>query len=146
MTTLHVKEDSVCLVECHLSSNNYNESFEDVRVSNDTGYMTSIPYASGLRKQETLEIVSSLPGCKVIVLGDMNDVWGSGSLSILKDANLKDAWWEGGFGYGATIHRPLPYRIDHIMYSGDMNLIDIKIKDAKGLSDHDALVADFKIN
>lgn len=50
---------------------------------------------------------------------------------------------KGGLGYGATIHYPLPYRIDHIMYNDRLRLKSIRKIDAKGLSDHDALVAEF---
>ena len=57
--------------------------------------------------------------------------------------DMKDAWWHGGFGYGATIHKPLPYRIDHILYSTDITLNGIKIMEKNGLSDHDGLIADF---
>ena len=48
-------------------------------------------------------------------------------------------------GYGATIQYLLPYRIDHIMYNDKLTLNSIKKIDAKGLSDHDALVAEFRI-
>ena len=78
-------------------------------------------------------------------MGDFNDVYGSPVMDFFEDAGLKNAWWEGGFGYGATFHNPLPYRIDHILYSNYLNLKGIKKISAEGLSDHDALVADFEI-
>lgn len=78
-----------------------------------------------------------------IVMGDFNDVPGSPTLNILERAGLKDAWWEGGCGYGATIHHPLPYRIDHILHNDGLKLKSIKKIVTQDLSDHDALVARF---
>ncbi|MCQ2144515.1 MAG: endonuclease/exonuclease/phosphatase family protein [Bacteroidales bacterium] len=81
-----------------------------------------------------------------IVMGDMNDVGGSEALRQLKKAGFRDAWWTGGFGYGATYHEPLPFRIDHIYYSPELRLHDIRIlrsAESIPLSDHDALVATF---
>lgn len=80
----------------------------------------------------------------VIAMGDFNDVWGSPTLNVLKRAGLKDAWWEGGTGYGATIHHPLPYRIDHIMHSDGLQLMGVKVI-STDLSDHNPVVARFKI-
>ena len=78
-------------------------------------------------------------------MGDLNDVGGSPTVKVLEDAGLSDAWWKGGFGYGATIHRPLPYRIDHIMYSDRVKLLHIEVVDSEGLSDHNALYAEFEL-
>ncbi len=50
---------------------------------------------------------------------------------------------KGGNGYGATFHHPLPYRIDHIFYNEGLKLKSIRKVDSQGLSDHDALVAEF---
>ena len=52
---------------------------------------------------------------------------------------------KGGFGYGATIHHPLPYRIDHILYGAGLKLKGIKKRDTRDISDHDALVAVFDL-
>lgn len=87
--------------------------------------------------------MSNEQGGAAIIMGDFNDVSGSKPLNILEDAGFKDAWWDGGFGYGATIHHPLPFRIDHIMYNDGVELVEIKKVDSNGLSDHDALVATF---
>ena len=78
-------------------------------------------------------------------MGDFNDVCGSPTLNVMKEAGFKDAWWEAGFGYGATIHNPLPYRIDHILYNDMLKLKSIKKIDADKLSDHDALIGWFEV-
>jgi len=79
-----------------------------------------------------------------IVMGDLNDVSGSYTISRIKDAGLSDAWWEGGFGYGTTFHnRWVRLRLDHILYTKDrLKLNKIKVLDSE-LSDHNALMANF---
>lgn len=78
-------------------------------------------------------------------MGDLNEVCGALSMRMLEGAGYKDAWSKGGFGYGATIHHPLPYRIDHVLYNSGLKLKGIKKINAKGISDHDALVAVFEV-
>ncbi len=75
----------------------------------------------------------------------MNDVCGAPSMRKFKLAGFKDAWSVGGFGYGATIHHLLPYRIDHILYNDGLRLKGIKRIKSRALSDHDALVAVFEV-
>lgn len=129
------------LYGCHLSSNNYGEG----------SYAKKISQAQQLREAEIQVICDSLKSSSnpCLCIGDMNDIAGSSTLGILQDIGFRDAWWEGGCGYGATIHKPLPYRIDHILYrsgSRSLKLLDIARIDSKGLSDHDAMVATFEIN
>lgn len=95
----------------------------------------------------------------VIVAGDQNDWCGSDCLDVLiglkgsrslkglsgdKD-QLKDAWWEGGNGFGWTYFGwHLRLRLDHILYSDELELVDVKVIDSD-LSDHKPLVARFRI-
>lgn len=147
--------EQVVIYGVHLISNNYNDRMDYMSPDSINNhhevreYLKNIMTAGYLRQEEAQLILSGkevtegiLP---TIVMGDFNDVCGSPALNILETAGLKDAWWEGGFGYGATIHRPLPFRIDHILYSDKLKLRSIKKVDANGLSDHDALVATFSI-
>lgn len=149
----------------HLSSNNYNEHQEymtpDSVVTREQArsYLSQIVAAAHQREDEARIIAECMqndpaspksnaaPNSQVptIVMGDFNDVSGSPTMNILQSAGLADAWWEGGFGYGATIQHPLPYRIDHILYNDKLKLECIKKIDADGISDHDALVAKFKL-
>ena len=147
-----LEKDTLVLYGCHLASNNYSADNKYITPDSINShkdlkqYFSDIRHAYSMRGKET-EIVFgdiSKTAHPVIVMGDMNDVGGSASIRTLEDAGLKDAWWEGGFGYGATIHRPLPYRIDHIMYSVELKLKEIKVIDSEGLSDHDALFAKFE--
>lgn len=142
----------------HLSSNNYNEQMEYMTpdsVENSEQaktYLGNIVTASRYRANEASLIVNFIDSIKsnkpipTIVMGDFNDVCGSPTLNIIKDSGFKDAWWEGGGGYGATIHHPLPYRIDHILYNDRLKLKSIKKIDAEKLSDHDALIGCFEVS
>ena len=88
-------------------------------------------------------------GKTVIVAGDLNDWCGSTTLNTLMGGGknaLKDAWWEGGNGFGFTYQGwHLRLRLDHILYSDGLELKDVKVVDSD-LSDHRPLVADFVIS
>lgn len=143
--------DSLHFYGCHLASNNYTEQNDYVhpdslKESNAVlQYLKDISNASEKRSKEVdvlLGIVNNNQE-NVIILGDFNDISGSAPLNKIERAGFTDAWWKGGNGYGATIHYPLPYRIDHIFYNKGLKLKSIRKVDSQGLSDHDALVAEF---
>lgn len=148
-----VKGKELTIVGCHLSSNNYSKDLNYLTpgkvnsLSNIETYITNMSEALVLRE---MEVDSILKDCadleRVIVMGDMNDVCGSPSMRKFSKSGFKDAWSKGGFGYGATIHHPLPYRIDHVLYNKGFRLNGIKKIDVNGISDHDALVAEFDIS
>ena len=144
-----VNGQSIDIYGCHLASNNYTASQVDFHLDqvNDLQdakqYLKNIRDASRLREREVQAIIKDMTDRATIIMGDFNDVSSSPALRTFQAAGFQDAWWKGGRGYGATIHYPLPYRIDHIMYNDRLRLKSIKKIDAKGLSDHDALVAEF---
>lgn len=82
----------------------------------------------------------------IIIMGDMNDFSGSYPINRLKKVGLKDAWWEGGCGYGGTFHSMhMSLRLDHILYQyGKLKLEYVKVIEAD-YSDHKALMAGFSI-
>lgn len=144
--------DTITIYGCHLASNNY--TLTSTYLTPDSinngwsimAYLEDIRSAYNQRESETKEIIKKIErnNNPIIMMGDFNDVGGSTSIRNLENAGLGDAWWEGGFGYGATIHRPLPYRIDHIMHNKVLKLKKIKVVKSQGLSDHDALYAEFE--
>lgn len=145
-----IADCSLRLYCLHLQSNNlvngemfYPDSIEDK--GGIIRYLENYKVASKIRHEQAKLIVSDFSEVPSIVMGDMNDVCGSSCMEVFANAGLREAWREVGFGYGATIHEPLPYRIDHIMCSDGLHLKSIKKVDANGLSDHDALVSDFEI-
>lgn len=83
-------------------------------------------------------------GKPVIVAGDLNDWNGSYCLKTLMGKDLKDAWWEGGNGFGWTYFGwHLRLRLDHILFSDELELVDVKVIDTD-LSDHKPLMAKFR--
>lgn len=142
--------DTLNLYGCHLASNNYTASNSYMHPDSVKAvhglflYLQNISRASGKREYEADLFLNTVkPNEKNIILGDFNDISGSVPLNKIERAGFTDAWWEGGNGYGATIHHPLPYRIDHIFYNEGLKLKSIRKVDSQGLSDHDALVAEF---
>lgn len=145
-------QDSISLFGCHFASNNYKVNEPSIRpekingVSSFSEYLNNIEMATKQRMEEVKGITEHPNFNNMsIVLGDFNDVCGSKPLRVLENSGFKDAWWEKGHGYGATISCPLPFRIDHIMYREGLNLKSIKNIDSQGLSDHNALVASFEL-
>lgn len=153
LTMVYIGNDSLLIYGCHLASNNYDAEMKYMTpdsvgtTKNAFKYLENIQRASAIRTEQCDSIVSDMRkyNAPCIVMGDMNDVCGSPCMKVYAEAGLRDAWWDGGFGYGATIHKPLAYRIDHVLYSEGFKLKGIKKVSSKGLSDHDALVADFEI-
>ena len=90
------------------------------------------------------QAIDSSPG-NVIVCGDMNDVTTSHVYRTIRGNDMTDAWAEVGHGYAYTFNRHhLPFRIDHILYRGALQAIEVhRLKG--GTSDHYPLVATFDI-
>ena len=151
---LVVKEkDTIALYGCHLASNNYTKELQYITPDSIKSYSTLTQYFNNIerayqkriRMAEAITCDASKMNNRIIVLGDMNDVGGSKTIKLLENSGLKDAWWEGGFGYGSTIHKPLPYRIDHILFSSQLRLNNVKVLSSDGVSDHDALFSGFNL-
>ncbi len=81
----------------------------------------------------------------VIIAGDFNDWSGSYCMNTIRNGIYKDAWWEGGFGFGITYDEwHLKLRLDHILYSHHFQLKNVYVEKSK-FSDHRPLVADFTL-
>lgn len=146
------------LIGVHLSSNNYNDKMEYITpdklrtIAQLKSYLKNLTILSKVREGASEHIACLIDSVKqtngivpIVTMGDFNDVYGSPALNTLIRAGLKDSWWDRGFGYGATTHKPLPFRIDHILYSEKLKLESINKIDSKGISDHDALFARFSV-
>ncbi len=84
-------------------------------------------------------------GPNVIVAGDFNDVPGCYTLRQLADYKFRQVYPELGFGPMITFNRDRFYfRIDHILYRGDLTPLRISRGDIKW-SDHYPLLATFAI-
>lgn len=151
---IDVRGKEVDVYGCHLTSNNYNnlamgqQNAERINGGRSLrNYMKGIEAASKQRKLEAETIVDSIAtrGRCALIVGDMNDICKSPALRVFNKAGFKDAWAEAGFGYGATFHNPLPYRIDHIFYQNNLMLMEVNKIPANSLSDHDALVTTWQV-
>jgi len=81
----------------------------------------------------------------IILMGDMNDFSVSSPIKTFERTGLINAWWEGGCGYGCTFHQGwMRLRIDHIFHSPELKLCKVKVIPTN-LSDHNPLVAEFKV-
>ncbi|MCQ2148549.1 MAG: endonuclease/exonuclease/phosphatase family protein [Bacteroidales bacterium] len=88
---------------------------------------------------------ASFEGKPVIVAGDLNDWSGSYCLKTLMGKDLKDAWKERGRCFGWTFFGwGLRLRLDHILYSDELELVDVRVIDTD-ISDHKPLMARFRI-
>lgn len=146
--TVAIGKDFVQIFGIHMASNHYYGNTLDKETENDTTSYDRYKDAQEKRcfqahwtKKAVLE--SKHP---TIVMGDMNDFNCSAPLDTLISSGLKDSWWEGGFGYGATYHDGwMRLRIDHILHSKELKLENIKVIETD-LSDHNPVVAGFSIS
>ena len=131
--------DTIAIYCCHLSSNLLDFSPNKLDALKK-GYEERAKEADILYDALTHEKYPA------IVMGDMNDISGSYTLRKIESAELADAWWKGGFGYGTTYHdHGLRLRLDHILYDEDrLTLTDVTVIDTDA-SDHNALVGGFRI-
>lgn len=147
--------EGICinLIPIHLRSNNYYDSDKPLNVSKIQSIKDVHKYWLALnrgykeRRSQADAIVSDLiNNSNLFILGDFNDVGGSYAIRKMKNLGLQDAWWKGGFGLGGTRSvLDIPFRIDHILYGKCFELIDVNVVETDGLSDHNALMARFKI-
>jgi endonuclease/exonuclease/phosphatase family metal-dependent hydrolase len=140
---------------CHLRSSAYSTARRSM--DKDASWMDGIPlyyenYIIGekIRNWEAdnfrqyLEVLEA-EDIPIIIAGDFNDWGGSYCMNTIRDGKYKDAWWEGGFGFGITYNGwHLKLRLDHILYSHHFKLENVYVEKSK-FSDHRPLVADFTL-
>lgn len=147
---IKVGADTVYVVGCHLEGNNHEGQID----IDDTDSLRKVKTFWGRyrraqeKRREHVHLMKEIVQknyLPMIVMGDMNDFQYSAPMDSLKEAGMKNAWWEGGFGYGATYHQGLlRLRIDHIYYNDRLKLEGIKVIETK-LSDHNPVVASFSL-
>lgn len=84
-------------------------------------------------------------GPDVIVCGDFNDVQGCYTLHTLEDYGFKSAYTSTGLGPMITYNaNRLYFRIDHVMYRGDLKALKMTKSDVK-YSDHYPVCVEFAV-
>lgn len=144
--TISVVGDSIQIFGVHMASNRLSENSSEVE-DDDTSY-NRYKLAQEERCVQGHWIKKAIMETKhpIIVMGDMNDFNCSAPLDSLTSCDLRDAWWEGGNGYGCTFHSGwMRLRIDHILHSKELKLQSIKVIETD-LSDHNPVVAGFSIS
>lgn len=148
---LKVNEKPIRIVGCHLFSSNDIDKTHRYTLKNKHDILDLPDYYANYRKAmeirtEQTELIcdcllsEDLP---TIIMGDMNDFSGTSPLNTLQDIGLKDAWWEGGNGFGITFREGwMRFRLDHILYDAKWELSSVRVVQSD-LSDHLPLVAEF---
>lgn len=144
---VNVKGKAIQLVCCHLASNEFNVAKKAMNEQGLISFWNNLNKGYVYREIESKSIAESIDKSKpTILMGDLNDINGSSTISILKETGLNDAWWEAGCGYGHTYYKQgLYFRLDHIMTSNDIDVLEVKVPKCQA-SDHYPIVADLKIN
>ena len=148
---VQVNDTILRVVGCHLTSTN-NQSPDHRYTFEKRSDLQTLPTyfknyikAQKIRTREAAAVAGHIQSepMPTIVLGDMNDFSGSPVLDTLQSADLKNAWWEGGTGFGVTFREGWMYfRLDHILYDSNYELSSIDVV-RSDLSDHMALVGKF---
>lgn len=98
------------------------------------------------KNAETIRQAIEVSPDNLIVCGDMNDVTTSHVYRVIKGDDMTDAWTDVGRGYAYTFNRHhLPFRIDHILYRGDLQALDAQRIEG-GSSDHYPLMVTFNLS
>ena len=88
------------------------------------------------------EILDSSPG-NVVLCGDFNEAPSSYCYRTVRGDDMHDTFQDCGFGLTYTFHdRRMYFKIDHILYRGEMEAVDWR-RDKAGDSDHYPQVATF---
>lgn len=146
------KSSKLVIYGCHLASNNrtldgdlfYLSEIKNLR--NFTSYINNLIFWIKQREFDAVDICTDMSKFQLpsIVLGDLNDTYGSPLFNVfMNKGKLSDSWYEGGLGFGFTIMNPVPMRIDHILYSSRLKLKCVKTIDLGSLSDHKGISASF---
>lgn len=132
-------DDTLSVYCCHLSSNL-------LRKTQSVFHGVSAGVKSRAKEADMISEELKHDPYPAIILGDLNDISGSYTLRKIESSGMKDAWWKGGLGYGATYHdHGLLLRLDHILYDDSrLQLCGVKTIN-RNLSDHNAVVASFRI-
>lgn len=143
---VNVNGKDVQLICCHLASNEFNVAKKMMKEKGLGAFWSNLNKGYVYREVEANSIVEahdkSMP---TILMGDLNDINGSTTMSILQKAGLQDAWWQAGSGYGHTYYKQgLYFRLDHVMTSKDIEVLNVSVPKCQA-SDHYPIVADIKM-
>lgn len=104
----------------------------------------SVAFRSRAQQARNLrDYINRVGGENIIVCGDFNDIPGCYAIRTISGDDFENAFTKEGFGPSITYYANRFYfRIDHILYSGDLDPVWIERGDLR-TSDHYPLVAKF---
>ena len=146
---LDVNGQETLVICCYLKTNDYSQlrnKHSDRWLDGLDEYFKGYNVGSGVRSlnAEMMRDSISRYDLPTIVCGDMNDFQYSRSVMALMGDDLKNVWWERGFGYGMTYNKyHLKIRIDHILMSKEIEAVSVDVPHLR-FSDHYPIVADLK--
>ncbi|MDR2775622.1 MAG: endonuclease/exonuclease/phosphatase family protein [Tannerella sp.] len=156
-----IKGKKIVLVNSHLESFKFTaedrskysdmithaslESFDELRGS----IQQKLGQAFRIRAKQAETVAGEIRkanGNHIIVCGDFNDTPISYAHRTLQ-GSLSDAYTESGFGMGISYNQNFfLFRIDHILYSSDMEVYNCRVDTRVNLSDHYPIYCYLKIN
>lgn len=148
---LMIDDREVTMVYVHMRSNGFDRAKEEADRKRDKlrNVLSKMRSNYAYRAAEAEAICDSLRDCRhpLMICGDFNDVSGSYVLNTLQQRlGLKDAWWEGGRGFGFTFDdQHLYLRLDHLLYSSHFKLEGVSLLSEVEYSDHEPLLFDLKL-
>jgi endonuclease/exonuclease/phosphatase family metal-dependent hydrolase len=149
-TDIRWKEKTLRIYNCHLESNNLTENdkimafrlkdnLDTENIKGTTMHLSRKLGAAYRIRGPQADIVSKNIASSpypVLVVGDFNDLPSSYAYTKVR-GKMKDAFVERGFGLGWTFSESiLKFRIDHIFYDDNIELIDFKLDNKVRYSDH----------
>ena len=142
---VNAKGKDVQLVCCHLASNEFNVAKKMMKEKGLGAFWNNLNKGYVYREVEVNSIVEALdPSLPTILMGDLNDINGSTTMSILQKAGLQDAWWQAGSGYGHTYYKQgLYFRLDHVLTSKDIEVLNVSVPTFNA-SDHYPILTDIR--
>lgn len=148
LESLHFNESDRALYRSTTDLSKITDNLSEKTVSDVKNTLISKLSASFKKRaaqaEDIKKYINSLDNPNVIICGDFNDTPSSYSYLTIKGEDMKDAYEECALGPTITFHANRFYfRIDHVLYKGDFEAIDIERGDQKS-SDHYPLLTTFK--
>lgn len=132
------------ITDIHSSTNKLNEQTVEEVKSNLLTKLATAFRKRAVQAEDLRTYIDSLGDANVILCGDFNDTPSSYSYRTIKGDDMNDAYKNCALGPAITFHTNRFYfRIDHVLYKGDFEAIDIKRGNLKS-SDHYPLLTTFK--
>ncbi len=132
------------ITDIYKSTEKINEQTVNDVKSNLLSKLANAFRKRAVQAEDLKNYINSLGNANVILCGDFNDTPSSYSYRTIIGDDMNDAYKECALGPTITFHTNRFYfRIDHVLYKGNFEAVDIERGDLKS-SDHYPLLTTFK--